>query len=136
MSVVPYFDILSLGSEFWSHEGDFLAVSVQASWWPWWCAAGLALAGLLIGILLLRGRDVRRMNAMLQAEVEARAKVEQELREIEERNKLQAVAVETMNDGLLIVDARQEDLPIVYANPQFSLMTGYSEAEIIGKNCR
>ncbi len=38
--------------------------------------------------------------------------------------------------GITICDARQPDLPIVFANAGFEVLTGYSHAEIIGKNCR
>lgn len=38
--------------------------------------------------------------------------------------------------GFVITDFELPDNPIVYANPAFSVMTGYSEAEILGRNCR
>ena len=38
--------------------------------------------------------------------------------------------------GLLITDPNQSDNPIIYANETFVEMTGYSESELIGKNCR
>ncbi len=38
--------------------------------------------------------------------------------------------------GLLICDAQQPDMPIVYVSPSFEALTGYSKEEIIGKNCR
>jgi len=37
---------------------------------------------------------------------------------------------------LVIADARQPDVPIVYANDSFCTMTGYDRAEIVGRNCR
>jgi PAS domain S-box-containing protein len=39
-------------------------------------------------------------------------------------------------NGITLVDPDQEDLPIVYANRQFEAMTGYSQQEILGRNCR
>ncbi len=39
-------------------------------------------------------------------------------------------------NGLIICDAQQPDLPIVYASPSFELLTGYCASEVIGKNCR
>ena len=39
-------------------------------------------------------------------------------------------------DGIIIADARRPDIPIVYANPAFLLLTGYSEEEVLGRNCR
>ncbi|PLW05893.1 hypothetical protein PCANC_20741 [Puccinia coronata f. sp. avenae] len=38
--------------------------------------------------------------------------------------------------ALVVVDARQNDLPIIFATPSFSLLTGYKTEEIIGQNCR
>ncbi len=38
--------------------------------------------------------------------------------------------------GILIADARQRGCPIILANPAFCRMTGYSEDEILGRNCR
>lgn len=39
-------------------------------------------------------------------------------------------------NGITLVDPDQEDMPIVYANRQFAIMTGYSQEEILGRNCR
>ncbi|WP_152207280.1 bifunctional diguanylate cyclase/phosphodiesterase [Marinobacter changyiensis] len=44
--------------------------------------------------------------------------------------------VEASPHGIVMVDARQPDLPLVYVNSSFLTMTGYSEAEILGHNCR
>ncbi|KAI6029531.1 PAS domain-containing protein [Pisolithus microcarpus] len=35
-----------------------------------------------------------------------------------------------------IADVRRHDSPIVYASPSFYRLTGYSEQEVIGRNCR
>jgi PAS domain S-box-containing protein len=35
----------------------------------------------------------------------------------------------------VIVDAVEEGMPIIYANPAFEQLTGYDAAEIIGRNC-
>lgn len=37
---------------------------------------------------------------------------------------------------MIIVDLKQHDYPIVYASDAFSILTGYSNHEIIGSNCR
>jgi PAS domain S-box-containing protein len=39
-------------------------------------------------------------------------------------------------NGITLIDPDQEDMPIVYANKQFEAMTGYSQREILGRNCR
>ncbi len=43
--------------------------------------------------------------------------------------------VESSPHGIVMADARQPDLPMVYANSSFLAMTGYSEEEILGHNC-
>lgn len=45
-------------------------------------------------------------------------------------------SVEASVNGVLIADARAPDLPIIYANRAFSVMTGYSLEDVIGRNCR
>jgi two-component system, cell cycle sensor histidine kinase and response regulator CckA len=45
-------------------------------------------------------------------------------------------AMQAISQGITIVDARAEDLPIVYASPSFEQLTGYSAAEIEGRNSR
>ncbi|WP_276274248.1 PAS domain S-box protein [Haloarcula litorea] len=38
--------------------------------------------------------------------------------------------------GILLTDPHQEDNPIIYANDEFTDLTGYGKREIIGRNCR
>lgn len=45
-------------------------------------------------------------------------------------------SVEASVNGVLIADATLPDRPIVYANRAFSVMTGYTQEDVIGKNCR
>src|SRR5215213_5075227 len=45
-------------------------------------------------------------------------------------------AVEATRTGVLITDPNRPDNPIVYANPAFERITGYSAEEVIGRNCR
>lgn len=45
-------------------------------------------------------------------------------------------AIQAVSQGILITDAIQPDDPVIYASPGFEKMTGYSAAEILGKNCR
>ena len=47
-----------------------------------------------------------------------------------------ALALENSSDGVLIADMRANGQPIVHVNPTFELITGYTSAEVIGKNCR
>ncbi|ORY98498.1 hypothetical protein BCR43DRAFT_436173 [Syncephalastrum racemosum] len=41
-----------------------------------------------------------------------------------------------LSSSFVVVDARQYDLPIIYASPTFERLTGYTPAEAIGRNCR
>ena len=45
-------------------------------------------------------------------------------------------AIAAASNGIVISDASLPDYPIIYANPAFLAMTGYSEAEVLGRNCR
>ncbi|MBP8250893.1 MAG: PAS domain S-box protein, partial [Herpetosiphon sp.] len=57
-------------------------------------------------------------------------KAQQELLLLRER------AITASNDGIVIVDPNQFDMPIVFINPAFEKITGYSAADVLGKNCR
>ncbi|RBP28331.1 PAS domain S-box-containing protein/diguanylate cyclase (GGDEF)-like protein [Marinobacter pelagius] len=41
-------------------------------------------------------------------------------------------SLESSDNGVVVVDYRSEGLPVVFVNPAFSQMTGYSEAELLG----
>ena len=43
---------------------------------------------------------------------------------------------QALNAGVVISDAQAPDMPIVYVNPMFEQMSGYSAAEVLGRNCR
>ena len=45
-------------------------------------------------------------------------------------------AVESTDNGIVIAEAREADLPLVYVNPAFEEMTGYASSEVLGRNCR
>ena len=47
-----------------------------------------------------------------------------------------ASAVRFCPSGIVITDPSQADNPIVFVNPAFTDLTGYSPAEAIGRNCR
>jgi PAS domain S-box-containing protein len=54
----------------------------------------------------------------------------------EQRLSLFGQAIETARQGITIADAQQDDEPLIYANGAFERITGYSTAEVIGRNCR
>lgn len=57
-------------------------------------------------------------------------------RAAEERLLLLQRAVESSINSIVITDAKADDHPIIYVNPAFEETTGYSAAEVIGRNCR
>jgi diguanylate cyclase (GGDEF)-like protein/PAS domain S-box-containing protein len=44
--------------------------------------------------------------------------------------------VESSPEGVVLIDARGSDHPVVYVNPAFEALTGYSLAELTGRNLR
>ena len=42
----------------------------------------------------------------------------------------------SVTSGISVANAELDDLPLVYVNPAFEVMTGYSLEEVQGKNCR
>ena len=44
--------------------------------------------------------------------------------------------VETSPEGVAVVDAQHPERPAVYVNPGFEALTGYSAAELVGRNLR
>ncbi len=45
-------------------------------------------------------------------------------------------AMASVTSGVTICDARNSDCPLIYVNPGFERITGYSASESIGRNCR
>lgn len=58
-----------------------------------------------------------------------------ELAELE-RLIIRELAIEASIDPIVIADARQPDMPLIYVNKAFERQTGYTAAESIGRNCR
>jgi len=50
--------------------------------------------------------------------------------------KLLERCIESSSNGIVVTNARTGDMPVVYVNPTFERMTGYSADEILGKNLR
>ncbi|MGJ8693337.1 MAG: response regulator [Thalassotalea sp.] len=45
-------------------------------------------------------------------------------------------AIDSAETSIIITDAEQNELPIIYANKAFSKLTGYALHEVMGQNCR
>ncbi|WP_075880353.1 EAL domain-containing protein [Vreelandella massiliensis] len=59
-----------------------------------------------------------------------------ERKAVEGQLRLLKRGVESSVNGILIADAGQPDLPLVYANAAFERITGYPREEVLGHNCR
>jgi diguanylate cyclase (GGDEF)-like protein/PAS domain S-box-containing protein len=44
--------------------------------------------------------------------------------------------LETSPEGVCLVDAQASDLPVIYVNPGFLTLTGYTASDVVGKNLR
>ncbi|MCB1916318.1 MAG: PAS domain S-box protein [Rhodocyclaceae bacterium] len=54
----------------------------------------------------------------------------------EEELRIRDRALQASSNGIVISDMTLPDQPIVYANAAFTRITGYSEEEVLGNNCR
>ena len=52
------------------------------------------------------------------------------------RRDLLMAAIEAADSSIVVADASQEDLPLIYVNQGFLELSGYDEAEVLGQNCR
>lgn len=58
-----------------------------------------------------------------------------ERKHAEEDLRLKQSAIEASNNGIIITDALTQGSPVIYVNPAFEQITGYSGDEVIGRNC-
>lgn len=79
---------------------------------------------LLMGAVLLVGRALSDLRQTLALS----AQIQQQLARAN-------LAMEASPLGVTIADARQADMPLVYCNPAFTQITGYSAAEASGREC-
>ena len=58
-----------------------------------------------------------------------------ERKTIENDLKMKSAALQSASNGIIIADALKKENPIIFSNESFQTLTGYSEEEILGKNC-
>ncbi|SER97943.1 PAS domain S-box-containing protein/diguanylate cyclase (GGDEF) domain-containing protein [Vreelandella subterranea] len=83
--------------------------------------------------------DLINLPIVIDGEIQGLYGIAQEVtdkRQQESRLRTLERSVEASVNGVVIADAIQPGLPIVYANHAFAQMTGYDQAEILGHNCR
>jgi diguanylate cyclase (GGDEF)-like protein/PAS domain S-box-containing protein len=76
-----------------------------------------------------QNKQLAEKNLQLRQEIAVREEVERHLRILER-------AISACRNGVIIADATQSENPIIYVNPAFERITGYSRSEVVGKNCR
>ncbi|MDZ8225730.1 MAG: PAS domain S-box protein [Nostoc sp. ChiVER01] len=59
-----------------------------------------------------------------------------DLKLVEETLRLRERALAATSNGIIIADARLAHHPVIYVNPAFEQITGYSTNDVIGQNCR
>ncbi|HET9484245.1 MAG TPA: EAL domain-containing protein, partial [Xanthomonadales bacterium] len=59
-----------------------------------------------------------------------------ESRHTSERLRVLERAIQSTVNGIVITDARQPDIPIIFVNRAFEAVTGYARADVLGRNCR
>jgi len=84
---------------------------------------GTLLAAAVLVVLLVR--QWRRATKLLE-----------DARRTGEALHLSQRVVEATSNGILVTDHRFDDHPIVYCNPAFERMTGYTRDEVLGRNPR
>lgn len=52
----------------------------------------------------------------------------------EEQIHIRTKAMEATSDGIFIIDAKEPNFPIIYANPSFQILTGYVKSEVLGQD--
>ncbi|WOD39063.1 response regulator [Nodosilinea sp. E11] len=90
----------------------------------------------------MQRQTLEMLAVQVMAQLELHRQVEQLHQADLDRQQLQATlrlqerAMAASNNGIVITDATQPDNPIIYVNPSFERITGYSAAEAVGRNSR
>ena len=79
--------------------------------------------------------DAALLQRVLRTSIERRHFIE-ELQSAQTRSSLLISAANCAAAGIVVSDPQQPDNPIIYANPGFCQLTGYTRDEIVGRNCR
>ncbi len=72
----------------------------------------------------------------IHTDITAEKQREAELRDLAQKNEFFAAAIATTTSGIIITDNTTAERPIVYVNPAFTALTGYTTDEAIGRGTR
>lgn len=95
--------------------------------------------GLNLGTLCAIDTVPRQFGAderQVLSDLAALAMDELQLRIALREQKQHLAAIDHLRAGVLVTDPSLPDNPIIFCNPGFSKMTGYSPEEVLGRNCR
>jgi len=81
----------------------------------------------LEGVIQQQAEELKIKNGLLENGAAKQIKSEEQIH-------ILTKAMESTVDGIFIVDAQKQDLPITYANQSFQKMTGYAKTEILGRS--
>jgi diguanylate cyclase (GGDEF)-like protein/PAS domain S-box-containing protein len=79
--------------------------------------------------------DAPRLERSIRYAIERIHMLEKLRQTVQEKGQLSS-AIANLTTGVVITDPNQPDNPVIFANPAFSRMTGFSQAEVLGRNCR
>jgi PAS domain S-box-containing protein len=65
-----------------------------------------------------------------------RSEAPPEAPQTEDPQHLRERVITSICEGLVIADATQPDMPVIYVNPAFERLTGYTATDVLGRNCR
>ena len=80
----------------------------------------------LEGVIRQQADELKIKNGLLKNGAAKQIKSEEQIH-------ILTKAIESTVDGIFIVDAKKQDLPVIYANQSFQKMTGYEKTEILFK---
>jgi diguanylate cyclase (GGDEF)-like protein/PAS domain S-box-containing protein len=83
----------------------------------------------IFALALLVSTHKQSVNVALQEQNSLLIQIQQALR-------LSNRALEACPNGIIVVDAKQSEYPIIYVNSAFQRITGYNATEVLGRNCR
>jgi diguanylate cyclase (GGDEF)-like protein/PAS domain S-box-containing protein len=76
-----------------------------------------------------------RMDGIV-TDITERKQAEEALNQAVHETSRLAAAIANLSTGVVISDPTLPDNPVIFANPGFTAITGYSVGEVIGRNCR